>query len=145
VECSHLDIATAWEGKVLCALRQLNNNISKTINAWEEFNDGSFQYFRLPPSDPSATRYGRYLATIDKQFRKLGNLRSSLLYEQEFFEDMINVSSLSRNVIRLLTRGRQIAFLTMLCVGRIRESNFSKFSRSSLPSLYSHLLVRIPN
>jgi hypothetical protein len=90
----------AWAQCHLGLLRKLANALSRTIKAWEAFKDGEIQYFCLPVSDSSPTRYGTYFATIDKDFKELCDLRSSLLYQQEVFENMINVSLLRKTLSR---------------------------------------------
>ncbi len=114
----------AWAEYYLHLLRKLANTLSGTIKAWETFKDGEIRYFCLPVSDSSPTRYGTYFATIDKDFRELCDLRSSLLYQQEVFEKMINVSLLPENAVKILTRERSWTALLLppwptLRVGRI--------------------------
>jgi hypothetical protein len=72
-------------------LRQMNHLLSKTINAWDTFRQGQIQYFCLPSSDAFADpSWAVYLARIDKNFAELHDLRSSLQYQTELFENMTN-------------------------------------------------------
>lgn len=78
-------------------LRQFNHLLSKTINAWDNFNNGEIRYFYRPHSDELAEEaWVTYLAAIEKDVTELRDLRDSLQYQTELFENMTNsVSSLS--------------------------------------------------
>jgi hypothetical protein len=80
-----------WTVRVL---RQFTNLLSKTIAAWETFKDGEIRYFYISQGDDSVGKsWGTYLASIDKDVTELKDLRSSLQYQTDLFENMTtNVS-----------------------------------------------------
>ncbi|RDW64274.1 hypothetical protein BP5796_10776 [Coleophoma crateriformis] len=72
-------------------LRQFTNLISKTIDTWETFKDGEIRYFYSPESEQLAqAHWGDLLAAIDKDVTDLKDLRRSLYYHTELFENMTN-------------------------------------------------------
>ncbi|KAF4636197.1 hypothetical protein G7Y89_g1892 [Cudoniella acicularis] len=72
-------------------LRQFNYLLSKTIDAWDNFNNGEIRYFYKPHSDELADpAWIPYLAAIDKDVTELRDLRNTLQYQTELFENMTN-------------------------------------------------------
>jgi hypothetical protein len=72
-------------------LRQFSHLLSKTINAWDTFNNGEIRYFYKPHSDELAEEsWVTYLAAIEKDVTELRDLRGSLQYQTELFENMTN-------------------------------------------------------
>jgi hypothetical protein len=72
-------------------LRQFTHLLSKTIDAWDTFKDGEIRYFYIPHSENLAdVARGTYLASIDRDVTELRDLRSSLYYHTELFENMTN-------------------------------------------------------
>jgi hypothetical protein len=65
--------------------------------AWETFKIGELQYFCVPLSDQLADKsWGTYIEAIDKDVTELRDLRESLKYQTELFENMTNsVSAVS--------------------------------------------------
>ena len=80
-------------------LHQFTNLLSKTITAWETFENGEIRYFCNPHSDQLADiSWGIYLAAIDKDVTELRDLRGSLQHQTELFEIMTNSVSSMNNV-----------------------------------------------
>jgi hypothetical protein len=77
-----------WTTQVLLNFKDL---LSKTITAWETFEDGEIRYFCNPYSEELADdSWGTYLTPIRKDVNELRDLRSSLQHKADSFHTITN-------------------------------------------------------
>lgn len=98
-------------------LRQFANLLLKTIVAWETFKDGEIGYFYAPQGgDLGEVSWRTYVAAIDKDVTELKDLRSSLQYQTDLFENMItNLVTHAQHAEAIATR-KQSKFIQALTI-----------------------------
>lgn len=72
-------------------LRQFANLLSKTITAWETFNQREIRYFYRSDRDELAEPYwGTYLVAIERDVTEMRTLHETVKQQTELFENMTN-------------------------------------------------------
>ena len=71
-------------------LRLLHNALTKTIESWENFEEGEIQYFQVEDKDILRMDWSRYLEGIEKDMAELRLLRTSLHQKIEMFDNKRN-------------------------------------------------------
>ncbi|MCJ1483151.1 hypothetical protein MMC06_003317 [Schaereria dolodes] len=100
-------------------LRLLHNALTKTIESWENFEEGEIQYFQVEDKDILRMDWSRYLEGIEKDMAELRLLRTSLHQKIEMFDNkrngLVNASVMveSRDAT---DQGRNIGLLTRVTV-----------------------------
>jgi hypothetical protein len=80
-------------------LRDFTDLLSKTITAWETFEDGEIRYFYNPHSEDFADdSWGDYVKAINKDVNELRGFRSSLQHKADIFHNITNSVSSIKNV-----------------------------------------------
>ena len=70
--------------------RLLYNALVKTIESWEQFENGEIQYFDIVGQITLRRAWESYLAGIEKNITELKFLRRSLQQKIEMFDNMRN-------------------------------------------------------
>jgi hypothetical protein len=80
-------------------LLNFNELLSKTITAWQTFEDGEIRYFYNPYSEEFADdSWGTYLTPIRKDVNELKGFRSSLQHKADSFHIITNSVNSIKNV-----------------------------------------------